>query len=304
MARLGSELEAEDHPVYGDAVPVEPGVCRVTAHNPSPFTFWGTNTYIIGTGTLGIIDPGPDDPEHLQLLLSVIGERPVSHIIVTHTHRDHSALAPRLKAATGALTAGQGRHRRSGPTGMQGDKLVEAGSDLEFLPDLILQDGDTVAGDGWSLEAIHTPGHATNHMAFHLVGTDILFSGDHVMGWSTTIVAPPDGSMSDYIASLDKLLERNDKIYLPGHGGAILQPLDHVRRIRAHRKMREAMILTRIRKGDRTIAEIVTTLYRRTDPNLLGAACLTVLAHVESLIERGLVRADGATAKGGVYEPV
>lgn len=304
MASRGSDLEAESRPAYGEAVPVGPGVRRLTANNPSPFTFWGTNTYIIGTRTLGIIDPGPDDAEHLRLLLSIIGGQPVSHIFVTHTHRDHSALAARLKSATGALTVGEGQHRRLKPAGMKADKLVEAGGDLDFSPDLTLQDGDIVAGDGWSLQAIHTPGHSANHMAYSLVGTDILFSGDHVMGWSTTVVAPPDGSMSDYIASLDKLLERNDKTYLPGHGGAILQPLDHVRGIRAYRKMREAMILTRIREGDRTIADIVHALYRRIDPALHGAASLTVLAHVESLIGRGLVKTDGEASMDGVYEPV
>lgn len=293
----------EDRPVYDRAVPVGPGILRVTANNPGPFTSWGTNTYIVGTGTLAVIDPGPDDSGHLRLLLSIIGDRPVSHIFVSHTHRDHSALVESLKAATGARTAGQGPQPRPKPIGGPKDSLIEAGTDFTFTPDLLLRDGDVVVGDGWSLEAIHTPGHAANHLALGLVGTGTLFSGDHVMGWSTTIVAPPDGSMAAYIASLDKLLDRTDTLYLPGHGGPVAEPLDRVRTLRAHREMREAMVLTRVRNGDRIVPNIVSALYSRTDPALHGAAALTVFAHLERLIERGLVKTTGQATMDNRFEP-
>ncbi|MBZ6079281.1 MBL fold metallo-hydrolase [Microvirga puerhi] len=303
MTQPNSDREDETHPIYGEAVPIDPDILRVTAHNPGPFTFWGTNTYIVGTETLAIIDPGPDDAEHLQLLLLIIGRRPVSHIFVTHTHRDHSELAAALKAATGAKIAAHGSQPQLQPARGRAGKLLDAGSNFAFAPDLALRDGDVVAGDGWSIGAIHTPGHASNHLAFSLVGKDILFSGDHVMGWSTTIVAPPDGSMTDYIASLGKLLDRDDTIYLPGHGGRIMQPLDRVRTLRTYRQMREAMILTRVRGGDRTIPDIVRALYRRVDPALHGAAGLTVFAHLESLIDRGLVTTEGHATMDGLYEP-
>lgn len=302
MTQLEPDRCDEDRLAYDRAVPVGPEILRVTANNPSPFTSWGTNTYIIGTGTLAVIDPGPDDDEHLRLILSIIGNRPVSDIFVTHTHRDHSALAAGLKAATGARTAAQGPQPRPKPIGGP-NKMIEAGTDFTFTPDLVLRDGDVVGGDGWSIEVIHTPGHAANHMAFGLVGTGALFSGDHVMGWSTTIVAPPDGSMAAYIASLDKLLDRNDTLYLPGHGAPMKQPLDRVRTLRAHREMREAMVLTCVRDGERTVPDIVRALYSRTDPALHGAAGLTVFAHLERLIERGLVRATGQATMDGLYEP-
>ncbi|MDF2811536.1 MAG: fold metallo-hydrolase [Microvirga sp.] len=297
MTQLDPDGGDEDRPAYDRAVPVGPDILRVTANNPSLFTSWGTNTYIVGTGTLAVIDPGPDDAEHLRLILSIIGDRPVSDIFVTHTHRDHSALAAGLKAATGARTVAQGPQQGLKPICGQGEKLIEAGIDFTFTPDLVLRDGDAVGGDGWTIEAIHTPGHAVNHLAFGLAGTGTLFSGDHVMGWSTTIVAPPDGSMTAYIASLDKLLDRNDTLYLPGHGAPMTQPLDRVRTLRAHREMREAMVLARVRDGDRTVPDVVRALY------LHGAAGLTVFAHLERLIERGLVRATGQATMDGLYEP-
>ncbi|RDI53803.1 MBL fold metallo-hydrolase [Microvirga subterranea] len=303
MAQMEPDKGDEDRAVYDRAIPVGPNILRVTANNPGTFTSWGTNTYIVGTGTLAIIDPGPDDAGHLRLLLSLIGDRPVSHIFVTHTHRDHSALAAGLKAATGARTAAQGPQPPPKPIGGPSDKIIESGTDPTFIPDLILLDGDVVRGDGWSLEAIHTPGHAANHLSLGLVGTGALFSGDHVMGWSTTIVAPPDGSMVAYIASLDKLLDRNDILYLPGHGGLVTQPLDRVRTLLAHREMREAMVLARVRGGDRTVPDLVHAIYSSTNPALHGAAALTVFAHLERLIERGLVKATGQATMDGLFEP-
>lgn len=303
MAKVKQHIGQGRDPAPDEPVRGTPQVRRITANNPSAFTFRGTNTYIVGTDSLAVIDPGPDDEAHLQHLLSIIGDRPVSHIFVTHTHRDHSTLAARLKEATGALTVGEGPHRSPRETGQAADTLIGSTRDMAFRPNLVLPHGGIVMGDGWALEAVHVPGHAANHLAFALLGEDILFSGDHVMGWSTTIVAPPDGSMADYIESLDKLLDRDDRLYLPGHGDAVLQPHGYVRRLRDHRRMREMAILSRIRAGDRTIAEVVQVLYSEIDPALRIAASLTVLAHLESLIERGYVGTDGSAALDGIYEP-
>lgn len=283
------------------ALEVAPGVRRVTADNPGPFTFRGTNSYIVGTSSLAVIDPGPDDEAHFQALLRAIGGRPVSHILVSHTHRDHSPLAARLKAATGATVAAEGPHRAARPLHLGEAERLDASADIEFRPDMALGDGATVAGEGWTIRAVATPGHAANHLAFALDGTGILFSGDHVMAWSTTIVAPPDGAMADYMASLDRLLERDDRLYLPGHGGPVRTPRPFVRALKAHRRMRERAILERLRAGDRRIPDMVKAIYRDTDPRLHGAAGLSVLAHLEDLVTRGLASAEGETVLDGIY---
>src|SRR6478752_1824297 len=196
-----------------------PGVRRVMANNPGPFTFKGTVSYILGRGNVAIVDPGPDDPAHVGALIDAVRGETVTHIFVTHTHRDHSPAAARFKAATGAKTYAEGPHRASRPLNIGESPRHESGGDPDFRPDIKLADGDIVAGDGWALEAVTTPGHTANHMAFALTGTDVLFSGDHVMAWSTPVVAPPDGSMSDYMATLDKLVRRHETTYYPGHGG-------------------------------------------------------------------------------------
>jgi glyoxylase-like metal-dependent hydrolase (beta-lactamase superfamily II) len=290
-------------PAYGQAVALAPGIRRITAPNPSPFTFHGTNSYIVGTDTLAVIDPGPDDDSHLRALVEAIDGRPVSHIFVSHTHRDHSPLVARLKAVTGATVLAEGPHRPARPLRAGEGNPLDASADTAFLPDRALADGDVVSGDGWSIGAVFTPGHAANHTAFSLEGRRILFSADHVMAWSTTVVAPPDGAMSDYMASLDKLLERDDRVFFPGHGGPVTAPHSFVRGLKAHRKMRERAILERIRKGDRTVRAIVEAIYRDTDPRLHGAAGLSVLAHLEDLVARGLVLTDGSPAIDGVYTP-
>jgi glyoxylase-like metal-dependent hydrolase (beta-lactamase superfamily II) len=288
-------------PDHGIAVEMAPGVVRVTCNNPSPFTFHGTNSYIIGTGTLAVLDPGPEDDAHLEALLAAIDGRPVSHILLTHTHRDHSPLAARLKAATGAITVAEGPHREARPLATGAAPALDAANDTAFEPDMRLGDGETLTGDGWQVTAVHTPGHAANHTVFALDGTGIAFSGDHVMAWSTTIVAPPGGSMSDYMASLDKLIERADRRFLPGHGGPVEEPVAFMRGLKGHRKMRERAILERVREGDRSIPAIVAAIYRDTDPRLHGAAGLSVLAHLEDLVARGLVTADSAVAIDGTY---
>ncbi|MBX3529225.1 MAG: MBL fold metallo-hydrolase [Rhizobiaceae bacterium] len=290
-------------PSHGVAVEVAPGIARVTCANASPFTFHGTNSYIVGTDTLAVIDPGPEDDAHLAALIAAIDGRPVSYIFVTHTHRDHSPLAERLKAATGAPTVAEGPHRDARPLRIGEAPALDAANDTAFMPDIRLADGEAIDGDGWRLSAVHTPGHAANHAVFALDGTGVAFSGDHVMAWSTSIVAPPGGAMSDYMASLDKLIERGDRRLLPGHGGPVEDPAAFMRGLRTHRKMRERAIVERLRAGDRTIAEIVRAIYRDTDPRLHAAAGLSVLAHLEDLVARAVVAADGEVAIDGVYRP-
>lgn len=286
-------------PAYGQPVPVAPGVQRLTVNNPSPFTFHGTNSYIVGHDTVAVIDPGPEDEEHLAALLRIIDGRPVSHIFVSHTHRDHSPLAARLKTATGAVVVAEGPHRTHHLQAQAGG--LDASGDTDFVPDMQTADGDVIDGDGWAIETVLTPGHASNHAAFGLKGTGILFSADHVMAWSTSIVAPPDGSMADYMASLDKLIERDDATLLPGHGGAVTNPRTFMRGLKAHRKMRERAIIERLRSGDRAIMDIVKAIYRETDPRLHGAAALSVLAHVEDLVGRGVVLHEGPLWLDGTY---
>ncbi|GGB08522.1 MBL fold metallo-hydrolase [Brucella endophytica] len=288
-------------PQYGHAVDVAPGVKRLTVNNPGPFTFHGTNSYIVGRETLAVIDPGPEDEAHLAALLKAIAGRPVSHIFVSHTHRDHSPLAARLKQATGGTIAAEGPHRPARPLHVGEVNALDASADTEFAPDIRLADGEVIDGDGWTLRGIHTPGHTANHMALALEGTGIVFSADHVMAWATTIVAPPDGAMADYMASLDRLLERDDEIYLPGHGGPVTNPQAFLHGLRTHRRMRERAILERVRSGDRTIPDMVKAIYRDTDPRLHGAAGLSVLAHLEDLVARGLVATQGVVALDGVF---
>jgi glyoxylase-like metal-dependent hydrolase (beta-lactamase superfamily II) len=301
---MALRFDTHFEPAYGEAVPVVSGVVRVTAPNPSPFTFHGTNSYVVGHDTLAVIDPGPDDDSHLQTLLRTIAGRPVSHIFVSHTHRDHSPLAARLKAATGAAVLAEGPHRPARPLRIGETNPLDASADMEFRPDIALPDDSLIAGDGWSIRTVLTPGHAANHAAFALEGTGILFSADHVMAWATTIVAPPDGAMADYMASLEKLLERDDRLLLPGHGGPVTKPRTFMRGLKAHRKMRERAILERIVLGDRTIKAVVEAIYRGTDPRLHGAAGLSVLAHLEDLVARGLVTTEGGLALDGIFLPV
>ncbi|MBZ9997353.1 MBL fold metallo-hydrolase [Mesorhizobium sp. BH1-1-4] len=290
-------------PAYGQGVDVAHGVQRVTARNPSPFTFHGTNSYVVGRDTLAVIDPGPDDEAHLETLLDVIAGRPVSHIFVSHTHRDHSPLAARLKERTGAKVLAEGPHRPARPLHLGETNALDASADTAFVPDIASPDGELVSGDGWAIRTVLTPGHTANHAAFALEGTGILFSADHVMGWATSIVAPPDGAMADYMASLDKLIERGDRLLLPGHGGPVTAPRAFMRGLKTHRKMRERAILERIRAGDRTIPDMVKAIYRDTDPHLHGAAGLSVLAHLEDLVARGVVATEASPAMDGIFTP-
>ena len=285
----------------GKVEEVAPGVRRLLANNPSPFTFRGTVSYILGRGQVAIIDPGPIDEAHIAALLDAVRGETVSHVFVTHTHRDHSPAVPRIKAATGALVLAEGPHRPARTLRVGEAPRLDASNDTEFRPDRVLADGEVVHGPGFTVEAVATPGHTANHMAFAFKEANILFSGDHVMAWSTPVVAPPDGAMSDYMASLEKLARRPESIYLPGHGGAVHDAPRFVRAYIVHRRAREASILRRLGKGAADIPAIVRAVYIGLDPRLIRAAGLSVLAHIEDLVTRGLVVTDGEPAIDSVY---
>lgn len=278
-------LDRDFVPQYGKAVTVAPGVRRITAPNPGPFTFTGTNSYILGSGRVAVIDPGPADASHLRALLAATANETVTDILVTHAHRDHSAGVAALAAATGARSHGFGRAGGSAAAAPEADR--------DFIADTSLADGALVTGDGWQVEAVATPGHASDHLVFALSGTGVVFSGDHVMAWSTTVVAPPDGSMAAYINSLDRLLGRDEETYLPGHGGRLNRARDHVRALKAHRLERETAIIACLARGAETIPAIVAEVYPGLDPRLAGGAGLSVLAHLEDLVARGRVVCDG-----------
>lgn len=280
---------------------VAPGVRRLLCDNPSPFTFKGTVTYIVGRGHVAIIDPGPDDPRHVAALLDAVRNETVTHIFVTHTHADHSPAAAAVKAATGAVTLGEGPHRSARPLHIGEANRLEASADQDFRPDQALVDGEVVTGNGFAVEAVATPGHTANHVAYALCGTGLLFSGDHVMGWNTSIVAPPDGAMSDYMASLDKLTRRPEQRYLPGHGGEIHEAQSYVHQYIAHRQAREAAILGGLHTGAASIPQLVQAIYVGLDPRLVGAAALSVLAHLEDLVTRGEVATEGPPALTSTY---
>lgn len=301
---MSLDLDTNFQPEHGRPVSVAPDVVRVTAPNAGPMTFTGTNTYLLGRDALAVIDPGPADERHFEALIRAIAGRPVEMILATHTHLDHTGLCEALKSETGAPLLAEGPHRTSRPLGAGEVNLLDAAADHAFRPDRPLTDGEEIETAAGRITAIATPGHTANHMAFSLESVGVLFPGDHVMAWSTSIVAPPDGRMADYMASLDKLTTRTETLYLPGHGGPITKPSAFVRAMRAHRRMREQAILERVRTGDREISEIVRAIYRSTPPALHGAAALSVLAHLEHLCERGLVATTGEFDLSGRFEPV
>lgn len=278
----------------GEVTDLSPLVRRVIAGNGGPMTFTGTCSYIVGRGTVAIIDPGPDDADHVTRLLAAVAGETVSHIVVTHTHRDHSPAVPTLQAATGARVVGCGPHHPSRELGPGEGRVLDAAADSDFVPDWQMRDGDTVSGPGWSLRAVETPGHTANHLAYTLAEEETLFSGDHVMAWSTSIVAPPDGSMAAYMASIEKLRGLDHRLYRPGHGGPVAEPQRFLRGLVQHRRQREAAVLNRIGAGDETIAAMVPVIYQGLAPALHGAAALSVLAQLEDLVARGLVAASDA----------
>ena len=280
---------------------VAPDVRAIVADNPGPFTFKGTISYIVGHGQVAIIDPGPDDVVHVAALLDAVRDETVTHIFVTHTHRDHSPAAAKIKDATGAKVLAQGPHRPARPLHTGEIRRLDASIDLDFRPDITLADGEIVNGKGWTLQAVATPGHTANHMAYAFKEADLLFAGDHVMAWSTTIVAPPDGAMSDYMASLHKLAKRSERLYLSGHGAPVRDAPRYVQYLIRHRQAREASILHRLGKGAADIPTIVRAVYIGLDPRLVGAAALSVLAHLEELVARGAIVTEGPASIGGIY---
>jgi glyoxylase-like metal-dependent hydrolase (beta-lactamase superfamily II) len=291
-------FDRDFEPRHGEAVEVAPGVRRVTAANEGPFTFRGTNTFLIGGKTLAVLDPGPADPQHIKALMRAIGAADVTHILLSHSHRDHSDAVPLIKERTGAPVLATAQKPA---TGSAQNLRLDAGANTGISVDKVIGDGESIKTPDYRLEAIATPGHASDHMTFALAGSDILFSGDHVMGWSTTVVAPPDGSMSDYLASLDRLLTRPEQTYLPAHGGPIRNASAYVRRLKAHRLMREAAIVDALRKGAKTLPDLVARVYGQLDPGLSGAAALSTLAHLEHLIARGAVKSDSPPTLDGSY---
>ena len=290
-------------PHHGKAVAIHPTlpIRRLTANNSGPFTFHGTNCYLIGEKKLTVIDPGPDDDAHLDALVAAIGSATVETILVTHTHIDHSPLATKLKAITGARVAGCGPQFNFRDLSAGETNFLDASSDKNYAPDWHMQDGDTITTELGALSAIATPGHTANHLCFALDDHGVLFSGDHVMGWSTSIVAPPDGAMGPYMASLDRLIARNDMLYLPGHGGAIEAPNRFVRGLRSHRRMRAKAISGLLSDQGIAIPDLVLALYTGLDPRLRGAAALSVFAHLEALIESGIARTEGSATLQSIY---
>ncbi len=292
---------AKDNLQAGILTVLTPNISRLIAPNPGPFTYTGTCTYIVGDDEVVVIDPGPDNDAHFQALSHTLKGKKLGHILVTHTHKDHSPLARRLSASTGAPIWGCSPHRAARPLFAGEANLLEGSSDTGHAPAHILLEGERIEGNGYSLGVVETPGHTSNHLAFSLEKTGALFCGDHVMGWSTTIVAPPDGDMADYMASLEKLRQREDALYYPGHGDVITQPNRLVRGILTHRRQRETSILARLQAGDRLISEIVPKIYEQLAPALHGAAALSVFAHLEDLVARGLVTSDGEPTLASIY---
>lgn len=284
---------------YGACDQISPLIRRVIAENPGPFTYTGSGTYIIGKGNVAVIDPGPRREEHLRALLSAVEGETVTHIFVTHTHNDHSPLARELKQATGAKTYAYGPY----PSQADADgSPMEEGHDTEFDPDVRLADGEIVQGDGWSIEAVHTPGHTSNHMCFALREEKTLFSGDHVMGWSTSVIVPPDGNMKAYFDSLEKLLTRDDEVFWPTHGPSINDPKTFVQSFITHRRAREDQILACLRDGYTKIKDMVPVMYVGVDKRLYGPAALSVSAHMIHMAETGRVNLLSGTALDGEYE--
>jgi glyoxylase-like metal-dependent hydrolase (beta-lactamase superfamily II) len=287
---------------YGRRDQVSPLIQRVIADNPGPFTFTGTGTYIVGRdfpgAAVAVIDPGPEDDAHLAALLRAIEGRVVSHILVTHTHRDHAPLARPLAEAVGGAPILAARPPEQS---VHASAALDEEDDADFQPDVILTGGERIEGDGWTLEALATPGHASNHMAFVLRQENALFSGDHVMGWSTTVVAPPDGDMADYMQSLDAVLARGFSTIWPTHGPAITQVAPFLKAYRDHRLEREAQIMARLAAGDRTIADMVPILYAAVDQRLWPAASLSVLAHLIKLTKDGRVEAASRPEIGATW---
>jgi len=283
---------------YGHVEQLSPLIRRVTANNPSPFTFKGTGTYIVGRGDVAVIDPGPADDDHLAALERALQGERVAHILITHTHNDHSPLAAALQAKLGGRTFGYGPH---GSGKAEEGIVVEEGGDMMFAPDVRVADGALIGGEGYTFECVFTPGHTSNHMCYCLREEHALFTGDHVMGWSTTVIAPPDGDMRAYMLSLHKLLTRDEAVMWPTHGPPVTEPRPFLRALIAHREEREAAVLSCLKDGFTRIPEMVARIYADTDKRLWPAASLSVLAHLQKLIAEGRARAEGNALLGAQF---
>jgi len=288
-------------PVPGRLEQVSPLIRRFVLDNPGPFTFTGTCAYVIGRGRVAVVDPGPGRPGEAEAIIAALAGETIVDILATHTHRDHSPGARALRELTGAPIAGCAPHRSARPPGPGETTMLDASADRDHAPDRAMRDGDVLAGDGFRLEALETPGHTMNHLCFALPEERALLSGDHVMAWSTTVIAPPDGAMGPYMASLEKLRGRGDRIYWPGHGGPVRNPEAFLRGLVGHRRMREASILAALKTSPSAIPALVDALYAGLAPALRGAAALSVLAHLEDLAARGVVTAEGAAAGESLY---
>lgn len=287
-------------PAYETSVEISPLIRRVLARNPNAFTFHGTGTYIVGRGKVAVIDPGPLIDEHVEALKAALKNDVVTHILITHTHNDHSPAAAPLKAATGAKTYAFGPHG----AGKKSEGVdVEEGGDMDFRPDVTMRDGDAIEGEGWTFDCVYTPGHTSNHMCFALHEERALFSGDHVMGWSTTVIAPPDGDMAQYLASLRKLTTRDDQIYYPTHGNAVKNPQRFVSKLIEHRHARERQIAVCLKDGLTRIPDMVAVIYSEIDKRLHPAAAMSVLAHLRHMVATGRAVTDGPATAASVYRP-
>jgi len=264
---------------YGESVQLSPIVRRVIANNPSPFTFTGTGTYLIGSGEVAVIDPGPADQKHIDAILQATTGETITHILVTHRHIDHSPGCKLLQTHCSAETWAFDSQGLASENGF--------GLDTAFVPDNRLTDGEVVSSDKWQFECLHTPGHSSDHLSFHLAAENALFCGDVVMGWSTTIVSPPDGSMSEYMASLRRLMARSDSIFYPTHGAPIENPQAYVKQLYQHRVEREDQVFSCISNGAITLDAMVPVIYSDLDPSMYGAASRSLLATIEYLVESG-----------------
>ena len=283
---------------YGEITDVAPGIRRLVARNPSPFTLYGTGTYILGRGKVAVIDPGPADTAHIAALIDGLDGETITHLLVTHTHMDHSPGCRLLREHTDAKSYAYGPH---GAGKLETGVPVEEGGDMEFKPDWRVRHGDLIHGDSWSVECVYTPGHTSNHMCYQFRGTDALFTGDHVMGWSTSIISPPDGDMAAYMASLNLLLERDDRVYWPTHGPCITDPKPLVRAFIAHRREREQQILDCIGDGVYRIEEMVPLIYADLPQFMHPAAARSVLAAAVYLVGNGALVADGEPRLDSLY---
>jgi glyoxylase-like metal-dependent hydrolase (beta-lactamase superfamily II) len=277
---------------YGDAKQLTPLIRRVIANNPSGFTFRGTGTYIVGRGRVAVIDPGPLDAAHIGALKEALKDEVVTHILITHTHMDHSPAAHELKEYWQAPTYGYGPH---GAGKLEQGVQVEEGGDMAFEPDVIVRHGDVIEGDDWTIECVYTPGHTSNHLCFALREEKALFTGDHVMGWSTSIISPPDGDMTDYMSSLELLLERDDEIYWPTHGTCIKDVKAFVQAFIDHRLEREQQIIECLQQKVDRIKDMVPIMYQDTDEKMYPAAARSVLAALVRLLDTNVVRCDADT---------